>query len=64
MDLPSSPTSSPNQSDDEDGISNIGEMEHNAVQGLLGMETTQVSSVLGKRDQEKDDYGWDNVEEM
>lgn len=50
-----SPTSSPNQSDDEDDISNIGEMEHNAVQGLLGIATTQVSS---ERDNEEDDYGW------
>ncbi len=47
-----SPTSSPNQSDDEDGISNIGEMDHDAVQGLLGIPTTQVS---WERDKEEDD---------
>ena len=50
-----SPSSSPNQSDDEDDISNIGEMEHNAAQGLLGIATTQVS---WERDNEEDDYGW------
>ena len=48
-------TSSPNQSDDEDGMSNIGEMEHNAVQRLLGITATQVS---WERDNEEDDYGW------
>ena len=49
-----SPTSSPNQSDDEDGISNIGEMEHNAVQRLLGIVTTQIP---WERDNREDDYG-------
>ena len=34
------------------------------MQGLLGMATTQVSSVLWKRDQEEDDYGWGIVAEM
>ncbi len=53
-----SPSSSPNQSDDEDGISNIGEMEHNAAQGLLGIATTQVS---WERDNEEDDYGWEHM---
>ena len=59
-----SPTSFPHQSDDEESINCIGEGEHDAVQGVLGMETTQVSSVLGKRDQEEDDYGWGIVAEM
>ena len=53
-----SPTSSPNQSDDVDGISYIGEGEHNTVQGLLGMVTIQVS---WERDNEEDDYGWTEI---
>ena len=59
-----STTSSPHQSDEEDSIKCIGEEEPTAVQGLLGMATTQVSSVLGERDQEEDDYGWGIVVEM
>ena len=59
-----SPILSPQQSDDDESASCIGEGEHNAVQGLLGMATTQVSSVLGERDQEEDDYGWGIVAEM
>ena len=48
-----SPTSSPNQSDDEDGISYSGEGNHDAVQGLRCMARTQVSL---ERNNEEDDW--------